>query len=110
MTEEIKTKHTPGPWEHNDSGLIFGQMTDDDNEAPFVADVIEDEVHAALGLLSPREQANALLIAAAPELLEILESAVTELEHWMLGCDQEDESSQTIIELARAAIAKAKGE
>lgn len=62
-------KHSPGPWEHNNAGLVYGQVSGDDDEAPFVCDVIEDSAMQALGICSPTEKANATLIAAAPELL-----------------------------------------
>ena len=57
--------HTPGPWEHGDNGLIYGQCGEDDVEAPFVCDVIEDSAMQALGMLSPVEEANARRICAA---------------------------------------------
>jgi hypothetical protein len=59
------TKHTPGPWEHGNNGLIYGQYAEDDVEAPFVCDVIEDSAMQALGILSPVEEANARRICAA---------------------------------------------
>ena len=62
-------RHSPGPWEHNNAGLIYGQVSGDDDEAPFVCDVIDDPAMQALGICSPTEKANAALIAAAPELL-----------------------------------------
>jgi hypothetical protein len=57
--------HTPEPWEHGDNGLIYGQCEEDDVEAPFVCDVIEDSAMQALGMLSPVEEANARRICAA---------------------------------------------
>lgn len=51
---------------------------------------------------SGQEEANARLIAAAPELLEALEEAVCALE--VCGKDYR------ATEIARSAIAKAKGE
>jgi hypothetical protein len=59
------TNHTPEPWEHGDNGLIYGQCGEDDVEAPFVCDVIEDSAMQALGILSPLEEANARRICAA---------------------------------------------
>ncbi len=57
--------HTPEPWEHGDNGLVYGQCREDDVEAPFVCDVIEDSAMQALGMLSPVEEANARRICAA---------------------------------------------
>jgi hypothetical protein len=90
---------TPGPWEHGDNGLIYGQCREDDAEAPFVCDVIEDSAMQALGILSPVEEANARLIAAAPELLEALE----EIYNWLTP----DWQQSNLGNNARAAIAKA---
>jgi hypothetical protein len=66
-TKAIKPSpaHTPEPWEHADSGLIYGQCGEDDVEAPFVCDVIEDSAMQAFGMLSPVEEANARRICAA---------------------------------------------
>jgi hypothetical protein len=72
LETSTETQHTPGPWEDNGSGLIFGQVSGDDDESPFVADVCND---GASGCYSDQEQANALLISAAPELLKRCEQA-----------------------------------
>ena len=61
------TQHTPGPWEDNGNGLIYGQCSGDDDEAPFVADVCNDP-NAYTG----QEQANARLITAALKMLDAL--------------------------------------
>jgi hypothetical protein len=50
------------------------------------------------------QQANARLIAAAPELLLQLQSMVTCFERW------EDTNTALVMEAARDAIAKATGE
>ena len=55
------------------------------------------------------EQANAALIAAAPEILEALTTCVKELKDWMKD-HGEDRKTVAAIDQARAAIAKAKGE
>ena len=49
-------------------------------------------------------EANARLIASAPEMLEALDACLSELEDWNFG----HESSEGQL-LARAAIAKAEG-
>ena len=66
-------KFTKSPWEDNGNGLIYGQCSGDDDEAPFVADVCNspDPFHAI------KERANARLIENAPELLEALRLAQT---------------------------------
>lgn len=89
----MAAQHTPGPWitGHN----VYG--------------------HSRLAVMNPRNviiaevtdwpnedttEANALLIAAAPELLEALEDIVArnEIQHWFN------------LDKARAAIAKARDE
>jgi len=66
----MTTTHTPGPWQDNDAGLIYGQVTDDEDEAPFVCDCCNEP---GSGEYTEREKANARLIAAAPDMLEALE-------------------------------------
>lgn len=64
----MTTKHTPGPWiiRHGGSGFVG---TEDRTVAIAYGD--DPDCHA-----DERMQANARLIAAAPELLEALEEAV----------------------------------
>jgi hypothetical protein len=93
--------HTPEPWEHGDNGLIYGQCAEDDVEAPFVCDVIEDSAMQALGMLSPVEEANARRICAAvnacegisTEALErgVLAGMLSALRHAKHVCEQHDE-------------------
>jgi hypothetical protein len=71
------TAHTLGPWEDNGNGLIYGQCSGDDDEAPFVADVCNDPND-----YTEQEQANGRLIAAAPELLAACRMVV---ERWERG-------------------------
>lgn len=93
-----ETKHTPGPW-HVDGMSIFAPT--DHIAAKDVAVMVND------GNSSIAERgANALLIAAAPELLAACEMLVKGIgEH---GGNYTDclEASR----VARAALAKAKGE
>jgi len=83
------TKHTPGPWHYDPHYLtvqVDSTWMDDDNDKPvkcIIARVNED--------------ANARLIAAAPELLEALQDMVS--DHECL--------SKPTIDFARRAIAKA---
>lgn len=51
--------HTPGPWHINKIGRGYGVFTQDTHQ-----------VAGIIGLTSERDEANARLIAAAPELLE----------------------------------------
>jgi hypothetical protein len=101
------TKHTPGPWEHNGNGLIYGQVSGDADGAPLVADVIEDTELKIFGIMSPEETANARLIAAAPRLLSGLSSAVQTLES--LYGEAETHDSEYLAEL-RGIVAEATGD
>lgn len=89
----ITTQHTPGPWtarpnKHSD-GLYW----------------VHDERGDYLTLDEDEHEANARLIAAAPELLKVLESIVRNhsLERVQTQLDGTD------LYDALAAIAKAKG-
>lgn len=92
-----ETKHTPGPWCLSD-------------ESPMI---IQDECKVIVGSASTypnsgyfpgqkEAEANARLIAAAPELLEACEG--------LLGLAERDGWLHVAVNAARAAIAKAKGE
>ena len=83
-------QHTPGPWYLNSRGWVV-QSTGD------IVTRLE---------CSNNKEADARLIAAAPELLAALESVLPDLEHYVAthgpGPDKR-------LAIARAAIAKAKG-
>ena len=61
----MKHPHTPTPWYDNDNGLIYGTPADDQDEAPFVADVIADAELKAFGIMSDTERANIAFIVQA---------------------------------------------
>lgn len=100
------TKHTPGPWtvEHDGPSLAFVTAkaeTITGAKWGIVCSVTSDFEHG---------EANARLIAAAPELLEALEWArdhLNNLEHSEGGLNPGEEH---VREKVLAAIAKAKGE
>ena len=93
----MNTKHTPGPWETTrQSGITYIWQAGTENAiAKVYADVNEDS------------EANARLIAAAPEFLRVAELAATlntqtnEIGMGMLA---------ELVQRAQAAIAKATGE
>ena len=96
----MKTAHTPGPWIHRtrlDDGANIGCK---DGYA------ICDMAYKYSSISKDELDADAKLIAAAPDLLAALTSIVTSL------ADQDDEGliehAQQMID-ARAAIAKATG-
>ena len=90
--------HTPGPWDVEPKG------------SRHFVDGADGLTVAYLDRAGVRErseiEANALLIAAAPELIEALEAVLPDLEHYVAthgpGPDKR-------LAIARAAIAKARG-
>jgi hypothetical protein len=83
MTQAIT--HSPTPWQDNDAGLIYGQVSGDDDEAPFVADVCNNP---GSGEYTEQEQANAAFIVRAcnahSELLAALQSLVAMIDPYSL--------------------------
>ena len=111
----MSPKHTPGPWTlnagkvRNRSRSIVADVRDTEHDNPPTREAAE---------------ANAHLIAAAPELLEALRDmatiiktpgTVTDVEAEDLGVRYDMENGpwsaicQAVIDRARAAIAKAEG-
>lgn len=102
------TKHTKGPWGFGktgeDSRLILGKG----GKGNYVCRVQIHQTPRQYGMIYESErEANARLIAAAPELLE----ALTELAD-LVDAIREGEyrPDSFTTQPARAAIAKAKGE
>ena len=100
------SKHTPGPWTFdNEIGLI---RTD---TPPYG----EWDV-AKVNIVRAEAKANARLIAAAPDLLEALESAWLWMENQADGQSKGGHATFDLLmlreqrDIARAAIAKATGE
>lgn len=118
----MKTEHTPGPWnmkydEHGGydcmtSGWhIFAGDKDTVDNRIVTLDCGDYGAYFGNPLATPQAEANTHLIAAAPELLEMLEKAVIGLEEYsdirvspvyILGTNE-------LIKAASAIIAKAKG-
>ena len=95
-------QHTPGPWTTdvvrftNYTLRIIKAGTD------WIAHVHTQSTESDI----PRDVSNAHLIAAAPELLDALESAADELDSIM---DWHGIGHPAVLRDARAAIAKARG-
>ena len=96
----MKTQYTPGPWaveENSSPPLIWGN----DYEKP----IAEVELHRSYADYKDGEvQANARLIAAAPDLLDACYQLI-----YALMYDDEEELNNGMIS-ARDAITKATGE
>lgn len=91
----MSSKYTPGPWYRNINAKY-----------PVYAGEAPNHIHIASILKDAPEserEANLRLITAAPELLEALKAIHG---HLVNG----DKATAVMTELARAAIAKARGE
>jgi len=113
-------KHTPGPWYciPGEVDYVREEYTD-----ACIARVFEDNGHAdERGREDLPQEANARLIAAAPELLEALKSLLVATEFAMTtpSCPEkgtvvpaemskEQYEQKRVVKAARAAIAKAAG-
>jgi hypothetical protein len=107
------TNHTPGPWayrpdEYDDWGCVRAPVTEQGQfRGGIICQASDPEARDAITLAKHREagtdpwEANARLIAAAPELLEALEECLREHGGFTIKgqCERR----------ARAAIAKARG-
>lgn len=98
-----KTKHTPGPWSHTPmQDTIWAN--EGETKIASIADLPwkENPVTGKRSSDFDTEQANARLIAAAPELFEALQSSLAYMER-----DSDDEQERDDYAAAQAAIAKA---
>lgn len=107
-------KHTPGPWVVGSYDFLDQQVyIDAPSGDPDLGYKSWDGVAIAYGCEeSPskgleKAKANAMLIAAAPELLEALEMCISSMESLLSDFNPFD---QAAYDKALAAIAKAKGE
>lgn len=104
------TEHTPGPWEVN--GRAIEQVAKPSAVICYLEDEQTDEWHA-----------NALLIAAAPDLVAWAEDAAHCLEAYIVYSQEmrkygrgfspsglAGHTTENVVEGLRAAIRKAKGE
>lgn len=120
------SKHTKGPWSGKDENGTFlrDHSWDVSNEDDFDC-IACAPIHASGRVIAlavtdypdgswkddSELEANAALIAAAPELLEALESIEMRLDAFNEAQrDMPADSVWVCLEKARAAIAKAKGE
>lgn len=101
------TQHTPGPWkifnawEHK--GVIAFSRIGNDEKSVIRSENTQTDIYAT-------NEADLHLIAAAPELLEACEKIIKYDEAPASGVVDHNAIYENAIRLARAAIAKAKGE
>lgn len=93
--------HTPGPWEVDENDLMIFSAGGNGKR---IADTMP---HDEDDMPDDEWRANAVLIAAAPELLAALEAMLAAGSAY--GCDFTQNNPRIAMQ-ARAAIAKAKGE
>jgi len=115
------TKHTRGPWQIRNTARGF-EVKGQPSSGMSTGSVLEAGLIARTFDSSSIDEANALLIAAAPDLLAACEALVREAEH----VDEDEYTPRCPVmrycnepcmcwvgeplRLATAAIAKAKGE
>ena len=110
-TEHAHAQHTPGPWKVHPYVAQLGPYNKCRDVGPSglaVCNVIGEFEHKGEGI-GETQEANARLIAAAPELLEALHRVLD-----MAEIDADDgalalETLRSIRIRARAAIARAEG-
>jgi NAD/NADP transhydrogenase alpha subunit len=111
-------QYTRGPWEIWNEGGGFGGaigiFAPDDKDVPVATTCANTTQKGMARTRNGQTRANALLIAAAPELLEALQAAVAQLEHLQLTHKERWPADTTnLVSAARVsgerAIAKATG-
>ncbi len=115
----MTTKHTPGPWYCGEpfevfpgAGLRFHvSQAEGATYTPLYSDVAHFLAETIPGEKLEIQRANARLIAAAPELLDALESILPMLADWHDEFpDHVGDKEAPAVKAALTAIAKAKGE
>ena len=99
-----KQKHTPGPWYVLETKHCVGGPLGPNGIGSGIA-------MCGMRARTPEEQeANARLIAAAPDLLDALKGIVREIRAYSSPeCDDADSIGYAELKAADAAIAKAEG-
>jgi hypothetical protein len=100
------SKHTSGPWNvgpiEGSQGVRIWQTDENKNEKKIVGFVLQSR---PLLEIDAETEANARLIAAAPDLLDVLKWFMP-----FITSEEDDERQAPWVKRARAAIAKATGE
>ena len=107
-TSQVKDKHTPGPW-------IVAEDQVGDNDGNVIADVTKyNEWNTTEGIVTNEMpwEANARLMAAAPEMLEMIKE-MTELLYEIgerLDNELVSESLMRIVKRSRSYVARIEGD
>ena len=97
-------KHTPGPWVNGHYDDINDEIVIQTHEGEYVASIDCDGAYE--GKIAATIDANARLIAAAPDMLEALQECRAELEAYEADATGEGYKNPRL----NAAIARATGE
>jgi len=102
----VSTKHTPGPWKVGKGSFVIA-----DSPAPGIHGSNMIEHYGGHLICESVSEANARLIAAAPDLLQALECiASATCEKWeMPYADFKEQFMPWARNIALATLAKAKG-
>lgn len=110
IDNKTEPKHTPGSWNYTEHEGVFGIFSKESKEIPIATVDYEGDYFERPNEAGTKHggelEANARLIAAAPELLEALK-AIREAYKEMF--DVMPVAWQTFDNIAKAAIAKAEG-
>jgi hypothetical protein len=110
--EQATVTYTPGPWHAKPRGTKSSTWEVVTNPTFREVEIVAEAGHVIADLRwngkneGPAGLANAHLLAAAPEMLKALESALNVLEVYLPGMN----ICKSVIPKVRAAVAKAKGE
>lgn len=102
----MKTKHTPGPWRTVIGGETIAVTTS--NEAPKQAGICRI-LNKSVAYEAGEGEANAALIAAAPDMLAALESFASSYHAWIKSRPGAEGLMDAAMNAAHAAICKAEG-
>ena len=105
------TKHTPGPWTIDTRFHVYAILDPTGQEITFQDTEPQEDCGSVTsrGRTAEETQANARLMAAAPELLEALESITASYDRLLKEHGKPFEWGRIQSDAAREAIAKAKG-
>lgn len=101
----METKWTPGPWvvDPEENWIVTEWRSTEHGLQTLICDMMDEE--------APQYEANAHLIAAAPELYEALLECVEEIRAVnMVDGEIKDKDTEAVYTKAKAALRKARGE
>ena len=113
MKDTMKPTHTPGPWMASRLGQRDPLVHSMDGQTVVASILNQSDAPTKPGRLNETDTAfaNARLIAAAPELLEVLKAVLTHYAPQSLTADDwvfsGNSQTDAVLRNARAAIARA---